>query len=375
MTTPTLSTRVLNRSLLARQGLLTPWSCDAATALTRLVGVQSQDPQAGYLALWNRLESFDPAEVSSLLQDRALVRIALLRSTLFLVTAADALTLRPVLQSVAERGLASGAGSRTRGLDQQRLARRAEELLETGPLTFAELGAALEAEFPGHASADLGAVIRAHLALVQVPPRGLWQRSGPAAHQTLTRWLGRAPTPAPGRAGTVEVVRRYLAAFGPATSADVTAWSGLTGVTEVLTDAASGLRRFRDEAGRTLFDVPDGLLLDADVPAPVHILGGFDNVLLSHADRSRIFDDAHRFRFFSANGIVYPSVLVDGTVQARCDLRRTAGAPPRLVVTPFRRFTRGERSEITAAAMRLSRLLDPERDGEVEITSPDALRP
>lgn len=350
---PTLSLRSLNRSLLVRQGLLRRWDCAPETAIERLVGLQAQAPHAPYFGLWTRLNAFEPSTVGALLEQRKLVRLALQRSTLHLVTAADAVWLRSVLAGPMLRVLPRSLRDFPRFAE---VVGRAAELVDAAPRTFAELGSALATEFgrpasggvtSGLAGDELVRIARAALALVQVPPRGVWGRSGPARHVRLERWLDRALPPSPEPA---ELVRRYLTAFGPATAADIAAWSGLTGLKPVL--AGMDLRRLRDEAERELLDVVDGLLVDGDAPAPVRILAEFDNVLLGHADRRRIFDDAHRFRFMTTNGLVRSTLLVDGFVAGHCKLRLGSDHAS-LTLQPYVRLPAAARRELTTEAERL----------------------
>jgi hypothetical protein len=360
---PVLTDRALNRALLARQGLLQPWDVPVETALHRLIGVQSQAPQAGYTALWARLASFDPAQLSDLIERRTAVRIALLRGTLFLVTAEDALALRPLLQPVMQRAIASTSGRRTADVSASSLIQAAGALMAERPRTFAELGTELAEIFPGYQAADLQRRARTDLALVQVPPRGLWQRSGPPAHVTLQAWLDR---PVQDVADLATLLRRYLTAFGPATVADITAWSGLTGIRTAIEAVRPQLRTFRSERGQELFDVPDGLLPPADTPVGVRILGEFDNLLLSHADRSRIFDDSTRYRFMTQNGLIRSTLLLDGFVAGVCTMR-TGARGTTLHVEPFAPLAAREVRAVRAEAERLLQLFGPAAAGTVVI--------
>ncbi|PBC75709.1 winged helix DNA-binding protein [Streptomyces sp. TLI_235] len=317
-----LTARALGRALLARQHLLQRSTLDAAAMVRHLVGLQAQAaPEPPYLGLHSRLEGFAPEQLTALLEDRGAVRIALQRGTIHLVTAEDCLTLRPLLQPVLDRGLRTTYAKRLPGLDLTdpadpagdlaALAARARLLVEAEPLTFQQLGPLLAPAYPGSEPAALAQAARCALPLVQVPPRGLWGRGGPAAHTTAEHWLGRPLDPAPALDG---LVLRYLAAFGPATAADVQKWSGLTRLGPVLTRLGDRLVRLRDEQGRTLYDLPEAPRPDASAPAPVRLLAPFDNLLLSHADRTRVLPEAYRPRVMTVNGIVLGTVLVDGSV-------------------------------------------------------------
>jgi hypothetical protein len=154
------------------------------------------------------------------------------------------------------------------------------------------------------------------LPLVQVPPRALWQRSGQVRLTTATAWLGK-PRGKPPSIDTL--VMRYLAAFGPASAADVQTWSGLTRLGEVL--ERLDLTQVKTEGGQTLYDIPNAARPDADAPAPVRLVAPFDNILLSHADRTRVISDEHRKRLFSGKNGVFPgTVLVDGFVAGTWEL-------------------------------------------------------
>ena len=307
-----LSDRALNRSLLARQLLLERSDMPVRTAVEHLIGLQAQKPDPPHVGLWTRLRTIRTADVGGLLDARQLVRIAAMRSTIHLPTAADALALRPVIQSVLDRELRAPVYSPLAGVDVGALARLGRRLCSGQPLTWAALGDALAGEFPGIDRHALAIAVRNNVALVQVPPRGRWRTSGPIAHVTAESWLdapeGRDTDPAP-------VVLRYLAAFGPATAADIAAWSGLRGIRAVLDRLGDQLRVLTDERGRTLLDVHDGPLPDPDTPAPVRLLPEYDNALLSHADRNRIIEDADRGVLISPNGRVDGTVLVDGFVR------------------------------------------------------------
>lgn len=344
-----LDRRALNRALLARQGLLRRWTVSAAEAVERLAGMQSQAPDPPYYGLWTRLEGFRPEELSRLLEERAVVRIALMRSTIHLVSARDCLALRPLLQPVLERAHRATYGRRMEGVDATELAEAARTLAEERPRTFAEIGAALAERWPGRDPAALSGAARALLALVQVPPRGLWGRSGPAAHTPAQAWLGR---PLDAAASLDDLVLRYLAAFGPATTADAQTWSGLTRLRDAFERLRPRLLVFRDEAGRELFDLPDAPRPDPDTPAPARYMADWDNVFLSHADRTRVVSEEHRRRIFTPNGIFPGTVLVDGFVAGTWKLERSRGAAT-LRVEPFAPLSAADEAALNEEGERL----------------------
>ncbi len=326
-----LTRQALNRATLARQGLLDPWRIAVADAVERLVGLQAQTPHSWYLGLWSRLAGFRPEQAAELLAGRRLVRLALMRSTIHLVTAEDCLTLRPLVQPVIERGLRGNFGRRLTGIDPSDLAAAGRALVEEAPLTPTALGRRLAERWPDRDPAALAQAIRALVPLVQVPPRGLWGRSGPIAHTSAETWLGRPLDPEPSLAA---MVRRYLAAFGPATVADVQTWSGLTRLRAVVDRLRPDLAVFRDERGRELFDLPDAPRPDPDTPAPPRFLYDFDNLLLSHADRARVIADEHRARLQTTNGVLPATFLLDGAVHGTWAIER-GNDTALLTVQPF----------------------------------------
>ncbi|MFF2076006.1 winged helix DNA-binding domain-containing protein [Kitasatospora sp. NPDC058162] len=342
-----LGPRALGRALLARQHLLARTGLAPLDVIHHLGGLQAQAvPQPPYLGLLSRLDGFTPEALSTLLEQRAAVRIALQRGTIHLVTAQDCLTLRPLLQPVLDQALRSTYGKRLSGLDPAALAAEARTLVEAQPRTFQQLGALLAATRPDRDPAALAQAARCLLPLVQVPPRGLWGRSGPAAHTTAEAWLGRPLDPAP---APDELVLRYLAAFGPATVADLQKWCGLSRLGPVLKRLMPELLTFLDEQGRLLYDLPEAPRPDPDVPAPVRLVAPFDNLLLSHADRSRVLPERYKDRVMTRNGLVLGTLLVDGLVAGTWRLT----GEQEVVVEPFVRLARADRAAAETEAQRV----------------------
>jgi len=341
-----LTRRALNRALLHRQLLLRRWSLTPAKAIERLVGLQAQATNPPYLALWTRLDGFRRDQLTQLLTSRRVVRLALMRSTLHLVTADDCLALRPVLQPVQEQAFARSVhGRATQGLDLDEIAKLARELIEAEPLTNTDLSRALASRWPTRDATALLQAVRARLAIVQLPPRGVWGVGGQPTGTTAETWLGRPFAPI----SVDDLVLRYLAAFGPASVQDAQTWSGLTRLREVFDRLQ--LRTFTDEAGVELFDVPTARRPHPDTPAPVRFLPEFDNSLLSHADRRRIIAPEHRPHVFTVNGLIRGTVLVDGFVAATWKL-----APTALTVTPL--VPVADRDGVEAEAHRLVAFAD-----------------
>jgi hypothetical protein len=337
----------LNRALLERQMLLRRRRVSALEAVERLVGLQAQVPRDPYVALWSRLDRFRPESLAEPIADRRAVRMGLLRATLHLVTVGDALSLRTVLAPVIQRVLhtQSPFGRRLVGLDVEELKAVATELLEERPRTRAELGPLLAERWPDHDAASLSYAVTYLLPLVQVTPRGIWGQTGPSAFTTVEHWLGRPLEP---DTEPDLLVLRYLTAFGPATAADVQSWSGMREIPEVFGRLRPNLRTFRDERGRKLFDARRTPLPDPDTPAPVRFLPEYDNVLLGHADRSRIVaPDTEPW-----TEVGWGCVLVDGFTAARWKLEREKDAAI-LLIDPFRRLPRADRAEVTEEGTRL----------------------
>jgi hypothetical protein len=328
MPTDTLNLRALNRALLARQMLLRPAPLPAGPGraeavigmVEHLAGLQAQAPFPPYFGLWSRLSGFQPADLAELLVGRQVVRIALMRSTIHLVSARDCLTFRPLVQPVLDRSLPAIFGKGFAGLDAGALAEAGRALVDAEPRTFRELGDLLAPDWPGHAPTALARGVRALVPLVQVPPRAVWGAAGQARHTSAEAWLGRPLDPSP---SPDALVTRYLAAFGPAAVADVQAWSGLTRLGEVVDRLRPRLRAFRDERGRELVDLPDAPRPAPDTPAPVRLVAEFDNLILSHADRARVVSDGNRPRLYSLNGVFPGTVLVDGFVSGMWRLTRS----------------------------------------------------
>jgi hypothetical protein len=310
--TETISTRALNRATLARQMLLHRADLPAIGAIERLVGMQAQAPLAPYVGLWSRLGSFRPAELAGLITSRQAVRIHLMRTTVHLVSARDAVTLGPLLRRVHERAFATGTpfGPRLAGLDLNEVVAEGRRLLGERPRSRAELGRELAARWPGHDPIDLAYAVSYLLPVVQVPPRGVWGRpQGRPRWVPAEAWLGRPFDPRP---RIEEMIRRYLAAFGPATVADIQAWSGLTGLREITGVMAPRLRLARGESGAELLDLPGAPRPDPDTPAPVRFLPEYDNLLLSHADRGRVIPGGRPVPLPAGNGGRTGTVLIDG---------------------------------------------------------------
>jgi DNA glycosylase AlkZ-like len=354
-----LTLRELNRATLERQMLLRRRKLPAIEAIEHLVGMQAQVPNPPYVGLWTRVEGFHPDELARLILDRRAVRIVLMRNTIHLVTARDCLRLRPLVQPVLDRGLYANRAHRAdiEEVNIEALVSAGRTLLEERPRTAKELGELLKERWPDCDAASLAHAIRHLVPLVQVPPRGVWGKSGQAIHTTAEAWLGRPLDPDP---TLDEMVVRYLGAFGPATVQDVQTWSGLTRLGEVIDRLRSRLRAFRDEQGKELFDLPDAPRPDPDTPTPPRFLPEFDNLILSHADRTRIIiANDYRKVIASKNGMVPATVLVDGFVRGTWKTERTRGKAT-LVIEPFEPLSGSAREALAEEGERLVRFVGDE---------------
>ena len=346
-----LDRRALNRALLARQLLLARRRASGAATIERLVGMQAQAPNLPYVGLWARLRGFRHQELSRLIDRREAVRISLIRNTIHLVTARDAFGIKPLFMRLGERGFLHGSpwGRGLRDADFAAVTRAGAQIMAERPRTVAELAKELARRFPEHEGVAMAYGVRYMVPLVFTPPRGIWGAGGQVTLTTFESWLGRPPGPA---IADELFVTRYLGAFGPASVADMRAWSGLA-MRAAFERLRPRLRVFRDENGVELFDLPRAPRPRADVDAPVRFVPDYDNILLAYADRSRILPDAKRRGLFSSNGVMQGAVLIDGFVRAMW-----APKAGQLVITPHvKPIPAAQRAAIEEEASRLSEFL------------------
>ncbi len=358
-----LDRRTLNRSLLARQLLLERVDLPPVDAVEHLVGMQAQVPLDPYVGLWSRLRAFDPDALGKALLDRRLVRMTLMRATLHLVSAEDGLSMRPVLQAPIERAFASSPfAAHLSGLELGPVISRGVELVEHEPLSIRQLAAALSEDWPDHDANSLAYALRYLLPLVQVTPRGVWGKALQPKLTTLDGWLGRPAAPA---LSVDEFVIRYLRAFGPASVADIRAWSWLGGVRAIVDRLRSNLCVYRDEHGRELYDVRDGMFCDSAAPAPVRFLPQYDNLFLAHADRARIMDGIKWDSSFMHRGAVFVDGFLSGAWKLSEQKREST-----LVVELRTRVTGTERQQVRREAERLLLFRTPDaRTRRMELRS------
>ena len=334
-----LTLRELNRALLERQLLFERRRLSPARAIERLCALQAQYAPSPYIALWSRTVGFKKEMLTTALEQRHVVKSQLFRITLHLTSARDypyfAAAWLPAAQEMTPR-----VGAETIA----RLSREVTAAATKEPITHAQLEEIATAELGGFRWRA-----RTLAPLVHLPPSGTWGFHGSPSLLALRSWLGGELS---GREqGAQRLVRSYLAAFGPATQQDLLRFAGVrVGDLRAGLDALE-LRRFRDERGRELLDLPRAPLPDGDTQAPVRFLPKWDSSLLAYAppERTRILPERFRATVIRKNGDVLPTVLVDGFVAATWNVDRRRG----LEVEPLRRLTKAERGEIDAEGERL----------------------
>nr|WP_218922162.1 winged helix DNA-binding domain-containing protein [Kibdelosporangium phytohabitans] len=332
-------------------------------AVAHLCGMQAQEPQEPSIGLWSRLRAFDPAGLDDLVTERRLVRTHLMRRTIHLVTADDAVAWRARHDPMLHQRVMGVYRSELDGVDLEELTAAAYAQLADGePRTMSDLGRSMLERWPSSTQRALGELVAAVLVpMVQLPPRGLWRAKGGARMVPIASWLGREVDP-PAPDGTDPVgetlALRYLAAYGPATVADLRAWCGLAGLPGAVKAVREQLVTFRDEHGRELVDLPNAPRPDPDTPAPVRFLPAFENAILGYQDRSRIIDDADRNLSIAGARVV----LVDGRVTATWTVDADT-----VIVTPLRGLSRSERTAVTEEGHELAAFLSDKESDRVKI--------
>lgn len=334
-------------------------------AVERLGGMQAQEPRPPFAGLWSRLEGFAAQDLTAALHDRALVRAMAMRATLHLMSAADYRAVRAALEPVMEAAMLGALRGRLEGLDLERVLPAARELLGGGPQTFAAIRDHLSAAFPRADERALGYAVRTRMALVIEPTGDRWGFPSTPRFALAEPWLGApvAPEPAP-----EELVRRHLAAFGPATAADVQAWSGLRGLAAVIDGMRDELVELRDEAGRALLDLPGAARPGEDAEAPPRFLPDFDSLVLAHHDRRRVIADAHRPALTTKNLRVRAVFLWDGFAAGTWTIATARGVAT-ITLEPFARLPRGATAALREEGERLAAFLEPgAKAHEVQVT-------
>jgi hypothetical protein len=287
------------------------------------------------------------------------VRLHLMRNTVHLVSARDCLDWRALFYPLHAAQFSAHFRHGTEGVDRDALLTQAKRLLEEQPRTRGELGKLLAGRWPGADPGVLAYTATHHIALCQVPPRGIWAKNGPAAWAPVENWLG-----APLRRVPVDaLVLRYLGAFGPATAADIQVWSGLTRLREVAERLP--LRTFRGEAGQALYDLPDAPRPAEDTPAPQRFLPEYDNLLLSHKDRTRVIPSNRPVPLPPGNGATAGTFLVDGMLQGTWQIRDQS-----LRIQPFTRLHPADRDALLTEAAQLRTFVAPRAKHDIILEKP-----
>ena len=358
-----LTLRELNRTTLGRQLLLERSDLTVTQALERLVGMQAQAARAPYVGLWTRLRHFQRNDLAAEIERRAVVKATLHRGTLHLLTTRDYLAFRGTFQSVLTSALDEILKLRGAAVDVERLVAVVREFMEPQPRSFAEITTLLTGLLPDVDPGAMRYAVRTHLPLVQVPVDTRWSFPGNPRFTPAATWLGTAipDAQATGDGQRPELVRRFLAGFGPASVNDMQTWSYLAKLAPAFDQARPGLVAYQDERGRALYDLadPDGALVPADAPAPVRFLPEFDNLLLAHQDRARVVPPATRSRVYLPGLRVAATVLIDGFVGATWTTSVTRKEAT-LLVTPFQPLSSPARAAIEAEGAALLEFVEPE---------------
>jgi hypothetical protein len=336
-----LTRRALNRATLARQLLLARESFSAVEAVERLAGMQAQVPKPPFIGLWTRLADFDREELRAAIASQELVRATMMRATIHLVSRRDFPSWRATIQPA----LTAAASAITKGgFDVEALCATGRKFFRQ-PHVFEEL----REQFPKEHERLMAYAVRMHLPLVMVPDESPWSYP-PNAQFTLAPKLAAPSVP--------ELVRRYLAAFGPASPADFQTWSGLKGARAAFDELELV------QLGK-LFDLPDAPRPDEDTDAPVRFLPEFDNLLLAHSDRTRIIADEHRPRVVTKNLRILATFLIDGFVAGTWTITRKSKRAT-LTLEPFVNIERKKRKALEEEGEKLVRFAEPEA-GTVEV--------
>lgn len=344
----TLSTRTLNRTLLARQHLLERTLTDPIAVMEDMGGIQMQYAPAGYIALWSRTKAFERPVLTRALEERRAAQGTMMRATIHTVSVADYWPMMAGIRRVNREWYARVQAGAIGSTDMERVARAIRDELTAGPLPAADLSRRLvERGLPDRALSWA----QTWVDLVRVPPSGTWERRRADRYGLAEDWV-------PGRRdigeddGIAHLIRRYLGAFGPAPLKDVASWMGLSVVQMRHVAEAMELREYRDQAGKLLFDLADREVVDGATPAPPRFLPVWDATLLVHARRTQILPEPLRPSIFSTKTPhSVNTFLVDGQVAG---VWRFADDEIRL--EPLRRISRAERVALEEEAHGLATL-------------------
>lgn len=346
-----LTLRQLNRIYLDRQLLIQRANISLTEATERIIGWQSQIPNPPYMGLWTRLASFRRDDLTTAMQNRQIVRCAMFRSTLHLITQTDHYSFHRVIEPALVKGLRSFHGRNIEGLDIPPLVNAIKPFLAESSRSMGEIGKFLQTIEPDRQPEAMNYAIRTYLPLVQIPPSGTWGAGSKATYVTAESWIGRGES-----ADIGALFLRYLAGYGPASIMDFQTWTGMTKLAPEIESIKSKLRLFVDENGVELYDLPDMPLPDIDAPLPVKFIPEYDNLLIGHADRTRILPEEHRKKVFLSAGRVLSTILVDGFVAGVWKIETTKRHAT-LQITPFITLTDTQREALISEGERLTRFV------------------
>ncbi|MEO6394466.1 MAG: winged helix DNA-binding domain-containing protein [Devosia sp.] len=352
-----LSNRQLNRATLARQMLLERSAMRPAEAAAFLGGLQAQQSNDPYIALWSRLDGFTHEALTRLIVDRVLVRATSMRGTLHLHTADDLIGFRALVQSFLEAGWKSNFLKRFGNEDKAKVRKAGVKLLDKGPMTAGALGKALKEKFPSAEALALAVMLQMSETLIQIPPTRIWGNGNAPLLTRIENWL---PPPYKRPLSRIDLVRRYLRAFGPASINDMQIWCRLTKLGSEFDALGDELVRFEDADGRVLYDFPDAPRPDPDIPAPVRFLPLYDNVYLGYDNRRRMLVDADlkRINLFAD---FKPAVLVDGVIAAGwvVSVKKNAAL---LEIEPYHRLSKAQVREVETEGLAFLRFMQERAD-------------
>lgn len=349
-----LKLRELNRATLARQMLLERESLAITAAIEGLAGLQAQLASAPYVGLWTRLRDFRREDLATEIENRKVIKATMMRVTLHLCTAEDYLRFRTTFQPVLIGAANALAKQRGQGFDLDKVLKAARKFIGEKPRTFAEISDMVTKLMPDH---DVGAMrysVRTHIPLVQVPIATGWSYSSKPEFTLAESWIGRPISP---EDNLRELVFRYLAAFGPASVTDAQTWLGMK-LKETFEKLRPELQTYRGEGRLELFDLPGVSLPAEDIPAPVRFLPEYDNLLLSHSNRTRVIANEYRSKVYLPGLRVAATILVDGFVRGAWKIEKTK-TEATLVIEPFDKLTKKDHGALTEEGEQLVRFVEP----------------
>lgn len=360
-----LKLRELNRATLARQMLLERVTLSVTAAIERLAGLQAQLASAPYVGLWTRLADFQREDLAKEIENRKVVKATMMRATLHLCTADDYARFRTALKPVLIDASSAIAKRRDQDFDLDNVLKAARKFIGEKPRTFAEISDMLTELMPDN---DVGAMrysVRTHIPLVQVPINTGWSYSNKPEFTLAESWIGRPISP---EDNLRDLAFRYLAAFGPASVTDAQTWMGMK-LKETFEKLKPELQTYRGEGRTELFDLPGLSIPSEDVPAPVRFLPEYDNLLLSHSNRTRVIADDYRSKVYLPGLRVAATILVDGFVRGAWKIEKTRTAAT-LLIEPFDKLTKKDRAALIDEGERLVRFIEPKaKSFEVRFTT------